>query len=185
MRTNIRVFLDFEFTGLRQDTTPISIGMTTEDGLSFYAEFTDYDKSQVDAWIRNHVLVNLLTDAQFDDLPEDTLFIKGNRSEVREAVLLWLAQISDCGKEGVEFWGDVLAYDWVLFRSLLGGTSNMPANLYYIPFDIATLFKVYNVDPDINREAYSGLTMSPSKHNALWDAKVIMACYRRLMYSED
>ena len=41
----MKIFFDFEFTGLTMKTTPISLGMVTEDGHKFYAEFTDYDKA--------------------------------------------------------------------------------------------------------------------------------------------
>ena len=42
-----KIFFDTEFTGLHQKTTLISIGLVSEDGREFYAELTDYDKSQV------------------------------------------------------------------------------------------------------------------------------------------
>ena len=43
-----KIFFDMEFTGLHQKTTLISIGLIAEDGRTFYAEFNDYDKSQLD-----------------------------------------------------------------------------------------------------------------------------------------
>ena len=56
-----RVFYDAEFTGLHRDTTLISIGLyCPEYGCYFYGEFNDYDESQVDDWIREHVLENLI-----------------------------------------------------------------------------------------------------------------------------
>lgn len=55
----MKVFLDTEFTGLHQNTTLISLGMVTEHNESFYAEFTDYDKIQVDEWVQEHVIDNL------------------------------------------------------------------------------------------------------------------------------
>ena len=48
----MKVFLDTEFTGLRQNTTLVSIGLVAENGDTFYAELTDYDKSQVDHWLQ-------------------------------------------------------------------------------------------------------------------------------------
>jgi len=36
-----------------------------------------------------------------------------------------------------------------------------------------------DIDPDINREEYSGI--EGIKHNALHDAKVIKACYEKLI----
>ena len=53
------LFFDMEFTGLRQNTTPISIGIVSEDGKTFYAEFTDYDEGQCNDWIKENVICNL------------------------------------------------------------------------------------------------------------------------------
>lgn len=47
-----KIFFDTEFTGLHQNTTLISIGLIAENGQTFYAELTDYDKSQIDGWIQ-------------------------------------------------------------------------------------------------------------------------------------
>ena len=55
-----QVFFDTEFTGLHQNTTLISIGLITQDEKTFYAEFTDYDKNQVDTWIQENVISNLI-----------------------------------------------------------------------------------------------------------------------------
>jgi len=55
-----KIFFDTEFTGLHQNTTLISLGMISECGKTFYAEFTDYDKSQVDDWIRENVVEKLV-----------------------------------------------------------------------------------------------------------------------------
>ena len=55
----MKLFFDFEMTGLQQNTTPISIGIVSEDEKKFYAEFTDYDESRCDDWICENVLRNL------------------------------------------------------------------------------------------------------------------------------
>ena len=54
------IYFDTEFTGLRKDTSLISIGLIDSDGRTFYAEFTDYDRSQIDKWIRQNVINNLI-----------------------------------------------------------------------------------------------------------------------------
>ena len=54
------LFLDSEFTGLRKDTTLISLGIESQDGRTFYAEFNDYDTTQVDDWLQNNVIDTLL-----------------------------------------------------------------------------------------------------------------------------
>ena len=61
---------------------------------------------------------------------------------------------------------------------------NIPKNVYYIPFDICTLFKDKGIDPDISREDFTEelwIGHRKQKHNALWDAKVIKFCYYKLM----
>lgn len=53
------LFMDEEFTGLRKNTTLISLGIVAEDGKKFYAEFCDYDRKQCDDWILENVISNL------------------------------------------------------------------------------------------------------------------------------
>ena len=158
----MKVFLDTEFTGLHQHTTLISLGLVAENGEEFYAEFTDYDKAQVNDWITENVINNLVGEAG-GAVVGDKFFIRAKLSE-------WLAQF-----DKVEIWSDCLSYDWVLFNQIFGHAFNIPSNVYYIPFDICTLFMVALVDPDINREFFCGI--DGKKHNALHDAKVIGKCY--------
>ena len=175
-----KIFFDTEFTGLHQKTTLISIGLISECGKTFYAEFADYDKSQVDNWIQENVINN-------------TLFINGNSTSctsnrnyshigatptIVADLKDWLSQF-----EKVEMWSDCLAYDWVLFNQLFGHAFNIPKNVYYIPFDICTLFKIKGIDPDISREEFASMSENSTKHNALWDAKVIKKCYENLINS--
>ena len=47
-------FFDTEFTGLRKDTTLISIGIVSDTGDRFYAELTDYDEGMCDEWIEKN-----------------------------------------------------------------------------------------------------------------------------------
>lgn len=54
------MFLDFEFTGLQQNTTPISLALVAEDGREFYAEFTDFDEKQINDWLKSNILANIL-----------------------------------------------------------------------------------------------------------------------------
>ena len=55
----MNIFFDTEFTGLHKNTTLISIGLISETGKTFYAEFTDYNNTQIDNWIENNVINNL------------------------------------------------------------------------------------------------------------------------------
>jgi hypothetical protein len=140
-----------------------------EDGSVFYAELNDFDWNQIDSWLHENVIAHLY----FQDQKPNAGGALGNKGYVSGRLGAWLGAF---GK--VEMWSDCLAYDWVLFCELFGGAFGIPKNIYYIPFDLATLFKVKGIDPDISREEYAGMS-GGSKHNALWDAQVIKACYEK------
>ena len=184
----MKVFFDTEFTGLHQNTTLISIGLIAEDGRTFYAELTDYATQQVDDWIQMNVIDNLRLNQEPGEQntawqpASGSLEVKADTVAVANLLSYWFEQFDQ-----VEIWSDCLAYDWVLFNQLWGHAFNIPQNIYYIPFDLSTAFKMNGIDPDIRREEYAGIEPGPgeAKHNALWDAKVIKACYGRLMADAD
>jgi hypothetical protein len=188
-----KLFLDTEFTGLHQHTTLISLALVSETGEEFYAEFTDYDRAQVTPWIEEHVLKNL---PRFDgnvarrgpDLK--TLLIKDTSAVVADRLTQWLQKLGP-----LEIWSDVLAYDWVLFCQLFGGAQALPSNISYIPLDISTAFRVMGLNPDLPRIALAleGKSVEEQDeiledlkqpgaalHNALFDARIQLACYRTL-----
>ena len=169
----MKVFFDTEFTGLHQNTTLISIGLIAENGYTFYAELTDYDEEQVDTWLQENVINNLYLEQGVTG-DYDAFTCGGSKKWIKIFLYEWLSQF-----DTVEIWSDCLAYDWVLFNQIFGHAFDIPKNVYYIPFDICTLFKIKGVDTDISREEFSG--MDGEKHNALYDAKVIKACYEKLM----
>jgi hypothetical protein len=204
-----KLFWDMEFTGLHQSTTPISLGVVAETGQTFYAEFTDYDSNQVDSWIQVNVIDNLLLTGKMDrtisgwekwisdkgkyknaiemvvaDRNMSNFECIGNKEMITHRLTRWLSQFGP-----VEMWSDCLAYDWVLFCQLFGHAFNVPENVYYIPFDICPKLQEVTGDADISREIFAGhlvkchehyATLPGSKHNALWDAYVIRACYNKL-----
>lgn len=190
----MKIFFDTEFTGLHQKTTLISIGCISEDGDTFYAELTDYDVSQVDEWIQANVIDNLSIMPLLVSADDKDMRVSGNRAKVRHYLEKWLLGQStknavygdmrnifpDRHPQMLEFWSDCYAYDWVLFCELWGGALHVPTFAYYIPFDLSTLFKLKGIDPDISREEYAGMGEG-EKHFALWDAKVIKACYEKAM----
>ena len=172
-----KIFFDTEFTGLHQKTTLISIGLISECGKTFYAEFNDYDGSQIDEWLRTNVIDNLQYNGIYQklDKTKESVSYKSTTENIKVMLTEWFEQFKE-----VEIWSDCLSYDWVLFNQIFGHALNIPKNVYYIPFDICTLFQVKGIDPDISREQFSEMTEASQKHNALWDAKVIRECYRKL-----
>jgi len=177
MATNL--FFDTEFTGLHQGTTLISLGIVADDSKMFYAEFTDYDKTQIDLWLQTNIINKLILKPNSIRVAKsgDT-YIRHGKDKIREYLLEWLSAY-----DKIEMWSDCYAYDWVLFNNLFGTAFDIPKNISYIPLDLSTLFKIKGVDPDTSREDFVKdiLKVEPCKHNALWDAVVIKACYNKLM----
>lgn len=180
-----KLFFDTEFTGLHQNTTLISIGIVAESGQTFYAELTDYDNTQVDDWIKENVISNLFLTEYDNSASLHEWKLKGTKQLLRSALTAWLIQF-----EHVQIWSDCLSYDWVLFCQIFGHAFQVPKNVYYIPMDICPLLLERYGDADVNREEFAGSEIevsdsynwgaNPPKHNALWDAYVIKACYYKL-----
>jgi hypothetical protein len=176
MVASMRLYFDFEFTGLHQHTTPISLGIVAGSGHTFYAEFNDYDQSQVDPWIQENVIDRL----QFND--RDTVLVdtgaifsmKDTKENITTHLTEWMSRWAN-----VQMWGDCMAYDWVLFCQLYGGALNIPKNVYYIPFDLATVLALAHIDPDVSREEFVPREYG-KPHTALHDAQVIRSCLHRL-----
>lgn len=180
----VKIFFDEEFTGLHKGTTLISIGLISETGKTFYAEFNDYAKDQIDEWLQKNVIDNLKFNHVDDLTPKAASFnmpgiqdysLKSDTATIAKHLKMWLEQFGD-----VEMWSDCLAYDWVLFNHIFGHAFDIPKNVYYIPFDICTMFKLLGIDPDISREKFANYEDSTEKHNALHDAKVIKLCYEKM-----
>lgn len=178
----MKVFLDSEFTGLHAGTTLVSIGLVADNGKEFYAELTDYDDNQVDDWIQEHVIENLLFN-DFETVSEtlgSVTFVKDDSEVVGMQLQAWLNSFGT-----VELWSDVCHYDMVLFQGLFGGAFSVPGHVDYICYDIATVMKVLGLDPDMSRETFIDSPIEGVKHNSLYDAKCIQACYNKLQRNRD
>lgn len=180
----MNIYFDTEFTGLHKDTTLISIGLISEDGKTFYAEFNDYDKSQCDKWIHENVINNLFLDIDgvHSDSYSDTK-IKGKKSLIKFYLSMWLSQF-----DGIQLVSDVCHYDMVLFIDIFGSAWDLPKNInpscHDINQDIAEWCNKSEKDAfDLNREHFLLYSDDDSelpigdKHNALYDAKVIKGIY--------
>lgn len=182
------IFFDCEFTGLHQDTTLISIGMISEDGKKFYAEASDYDKSQVDDWINENVLANRWCHTNRFELEEPYYYVYGNKVSIAHELKKYLRQFDE-----VELVSDCAHYDMMLFINLFGTAFDIPENVCPVCYDInQDIAKFHNVDGftafDISREDIllnNGIEIKGAKHNALYDAEVIRALYNILNKKEN
>jgi len=185
-----KIFLDTEFTGLHQSTTLISLALVSENNETFYAEFNDYDTTQVDDWIQENVINNL----KYHNIKklysenETSVEIKDCKKEIAYQIVRWLKNLTnrkytDFTHPLYEIYSDTLAYDWVLFNQLWNNALNLPKLIYYIPQDLSSYFNCLNIDPDINREEFAGI-FDFQKHSALSDALVIKACFDKIFNAQ-
>ena len=180
----MNIYFDTEFTGLHKDTTLISIGLISEDNKTFYAEFTDYDESQVDDWIQTNVIDNLIIKnygVQKDTWNET--IVKGSKTLIKFYLSMWLSQF-----ESVQLVSDVSHYDMVLFIDIFGSAWDLPKNInpscHDINQDIAECYNITEEQAfDMSREEIlidCEVNISGDKHNSLYDAKVIKESYERI-----
>lgn len=186
----MKVFFDTEFTGLHKNTSLISLGLVDEDGRSFYAEFNDYDKSQVNDWIKQNVISHL-KHKDADKEPASAGWIKldncmtvfGDKEFVKNNLKVWLSKY-----EKVQLVSDVCHYDMVLFIDIFGTAFDLPSNVspccHDINQDIADYMDISQKEAfDVSREQFLGCYLSEikgNKHNALYDAKVIKGIYNKI-----
>ena len=176
----MKIFFDTEFTGLYKDNSLISIGLVTEDERTFYAELSNYDRTQCDNWVQDNVINNLHIHKLDKYLSN---YHYGDKDSVRFSLKNWLIQFEG---EGIELVSDCCHYDMVLFVDLFGNAFNIPKNVcpacYDINQDIARYYKISLMEAfNKSREEIlleNGINISGDKHNALYDAKVIRAIYK-------
>ena len=178
----MRIFLDTEYTGLHQQSTLISLALYFDEQNYLYAEFNDFEISQINSWLKDNVMDQLEHSGVNEALhvAGNTWKLKGSRVFVKEKIEQWIAQYPQ-----IEIWADCYAWDWVLFCELWGGSLNLPKNIFFMPMDLATLFKLKGLNPDTSRFQFVKeklLEFSEAKqHHALWDAKVEKWCYENLI----
>lgn len=181
----MNVFFDTEFTGLHKDTTLISIGLVAEDGRQFYAELTDYDRKQVNGWIRDNVLAHL-TLQPLGKPQAPAVWPAGCYCGDKRRIAYELGKWLEGFDEPVQLISDVCAFDWVLFCDLFGGAFGIPNNVSPAPVDINQMIadKEFFTPAeafDISREELANLPADEAqKHNALWDALVIKAIWHEI-----
>jgi hypothetical protein len=188
----MKAYLDMEFTGLHQRTTLISMALVLETGPYFYAEFNDHEPiDPTCVWLQDNVMAHL-TLQKLPNLAtihnDESMTINSNKVAIANALIMWLDK--HYNGSPYEIWGDCLAYDWVLFCELFGGALRLPEYIYYMPFDLATLLRANNRDPDFSRcQLMVNLGAEPGvPHNALEDArgiKLIVESAFRIMGVED
>lgn len=131
----MNIYFDTEFTGLHKNTTLISLGMIDDAGRTFYTEFTDYDKTYNDPWLRENVLAHTIMSGTTNfgrleipfvrrDLKNDKTTVVGDSEYVRDVLLKWLSKYDQ-----IQLISDVCHYDMVLFIDIFGTAFDLPKNV--------------------------------------------------------
>lgn len=187
----MKIFFDTEFTGLHKNTTLISIGLISDDNKMFYAEFTDYDETQVDGWIKKNVVDNLTLKNEIGlgcyEISDNLTLVRENKFIIREALNDWLQKF-----DTIEWVSDVCHYDFVLLVDLICGHAlKLPygkwnSACHDINQDISEFYKINEIEAfDKSREDILkeyNVKIKGDKHNSLYDAKVIKSIYNIIRY---
>lgn len=192
----MNIFFDTEFTGLVPNTTLISLGCVTEHGEKFYAEFTDYDESLCDDWIKENVIAHLMFPENIKngfiqeskDYKEH--YVSWDTEHVCKCFTEWLDHLYEKYGGRIQFVSDVCHYDFYLLCNLFGGAFNLPSNV--CPWchdicqdlidpddgDIKDGFDAFNFSREGACKFYNqGKLPEGKKHNSLYDAEVIKMIY--------
>ena len=123
----IKLFLDMEFTSLSPDAQPISLGVVSDCGKSFYSEFTDFDVERCDDWVKENVVNklfypkefvegrgNLFSELEHENIGSWSGF--GGKEYVISALKEWLKQFSDYQ---IQIVVDCGTFDWYHFLQLV------------------------------------------------------------------
>lgn len=186
----MNLYFDTEFTGLHKGTTLISIGIVAENGKKFYAEFSDYDESQCDNWIKENVTKHTILEgneilAKRLGKDSNTTVVLGSKADIRYELGEWLKRFDE-----VQFVSDVCHYDMVLLIDIFGTAFGLPGNVsaacHDINQDIANHYGISDREAfDKGREEIvselCGEFIAGDKHNALYDAEVIKAIYEAVV----
>ena len=199
----MKIFFDTEFTGLHKDTTLISIGLIDKYGRTFYGEFSDYDESKCDNWIRENVIKHLKWSKEgpvedFVNIYDNAWEAFGSKEYIKIVLTEWLSKYNN-----VELVSDCCHYDMVLFIDIFGDAWSIPDVVnpvcHDINQDIAKYFDISEREAfDLSREkiiekvnidnqdianhfdiskSQKIINIEGDKHNSLYDAKVIKEIY--------
>ncbi|MBX3260986.1 MAG: hypothetical protein KIS78_10415 [Labilithrix sp.] len=177
MLTDRLLFVDAEFTGEHQKTTLVSLALVGLDEESILVTFNDYDRDQVTPWLEENVLAHV-------DASRSVSSAEGFR-RIAEFVEAYSAG------ERVSLVSAGKLTDLILLFELWHHAHPERKyfhNLYCLPpslnhaahFDLNTMLYLAGVDPGVDRAEFAGVTGPRKRHDALWDARVVRACFFKL-----
>jgi len=150
-----RFFFDTEFMEDGKTIELLSIGITTEDGETFYRENREADWNLANDWVKENVLPHMKGSA------EPYTWVR--RQQIAEDLRNWVLSRTP-SNEPVEFWGYFADYDWVVLCQLFGRMVDLPNGFPMFCMDL----KQFAVMVGIPRKALPA--QDDTEHHALNDA---------------
>lgn len=105
----MKIWFDTEFMEDGKTIELLSIGMIREDGLTYYAESIEANRSRANDWVKANVLPHML----------DWKTLRSREGIKRD--------IEAFAGEAPEFWAYYGAYDWVALAQLFGTMMDLPS----------------------------------------------------------
>jgi hypothetical protein len=179
----MKYFFDTEFieSSERKTIDLISIGIVAEDGRKYYTISTEFDASLASEWVKENVLSKLPprrgsfnpAEALFSTLNESKAW--KSRAQIKQELLDFIVP----DENGIEFWADYGAYDWVVFCWIFGCMVDLPDGYPYNCNDI----NQWTTQLGLTRKF---LPPEPENaHNALIDAQWTKEAYNALKKYSD
>jgi hypothetical protein len=182
----MRYFLDTEFLEDGKTIDLISLGVVAEDGRTFYAVSSEFNKDRIkaDPWMMANVWPSIEKDVnEGNTLPRSQIasgLLEFSDIKHHSAALYASVGIPSDSPVETEFWGFCCAYDWVAVRQLFGRMVDGPRSLPTHCNDIKQYRKFVGAR-ELPRIA------AAEKHNALSDAHEVRGMFefcRGLEYKE-
>ena len=141
----MKIWLDTEFIEDGKTIELLSIGMVREDGVEYYAEPAETDRSRANPWVRANVLPHL--------------------SGPTKPRRLIAAELVEFAGDAPEFWAYFASYDWVALCQLFGTMMDLPKGW---PMYVMDLMNKVHPLSRVARATWPA--MDGPEHNALADA---------------
>ncbi len=170
------VFIDTEFTGEHGKATLVSLGLVTLDNKKLNITLNDYDRSQVTTWLKKNVLSKINKKKSIDSKSAYKKVSKflNNYSKGQKIHLVSAGKTLDI----------VLLFDLYKYSKLkrkFHWLHDLPGYLNHsshIDLDTMIFFSKFR---NINKIKLSNLKNTKNKHDALYDAIVVRACFLKLI----
>jgi len=128
-----RIYHDWEFVEDGRTVVPLSVALKADNGDELYRIFRDevvVGRALADPWLRHHVVrhlpVRVASDVWNWDVSHPDYPKVRTRAQIEQDVRFFVAKHGTGGLNGVELWGDYVAYDHVCMAQLFGRMMDLP-----------------------------------------------------------